>query len=49
MAINLNLNEELINEDIIDEEYAEIKGIPLDTSMNTEKCRKLFTTSFRNV
>jgi len=49
MAIKLTLNEELINEDIIDEEYAEINGIPLDTSMNTEKCKKLFTTRFRNL
>jgi len=49
IARKLKLNEALINEDIIDEEYAEINGIPLDTSMNTEKCRKLFTTSFRNM
>ena len=49
MAIKLNLNEELINKDIVDEEYAEINGIPLDTSMNTEKCKKLFTTRFRNL
>ena len=39
-----NNNEELIYEDIINEEYAEINGIHLDTSMNTGRCRKLFTT-----
>jgi dTDP-4-dehydrorhamnose reductase len=49
IARKLNLNEELILEDIIEQEQSNLKGIPLDTSMNTEKCRRLFSTKFRSV
>jgi dTDP-4-dehydrorhamnose reductase len=49
MAKHLGLDDKLIIEDIIDIEHANENGIPLDTSMNTSKCRQTFKTKFRSV
>lgn len=49
MARKLGLDENLIIEDMISIENAIANGIPLDTSMNTTKCRLTFKTRFRNV
>lgn len=47
MAKQLKLDDSLISEDRLTVEEANKKGIPLDTSMNTSKCRNLFNTHFR--
>lgn len=39
-------NENLIIEDIISNDSAIKNGIPLDTSMNTSKCRRIFKIKF---
>lgn len=49
MAHNLGLDENLIIEDIIDRKKAVENSIPLDTSMDTHKCRTTFKTNFRSV
>ncbi|WML33495.1 hypothetical protein [Clostridium sp. OS1-26] len=49
MARKLGLDENLVIEDTISIENAIANGIPLDTSMNTSKCKMIFKTSFRNV
>lgn len=47
MAEKLGLDEKLIAEDIISNDSAIENGIPLDTSMNTSKCRSIFKTEFK--
>lgn len=49
MAKHLGFDDKLIKEDIISTEYADKNGIPLDTSMNTSRCRRIFKTKFRSV
>jgi dTDP-4-dehydrorhamnose reductase len=49
MAEKLGLDENLIIRDIISPERAAEEVIPLDTSMDTSKCRAVFRTNFRDV
>ncbi|MBO8173077.1 MAG: sugar nucleotide-binding protein [Bacillaceae bacterium] len=49
MATALDLDHTLIRETVLSPEEARQKGIPLDTSLNTEKCRQLLKTPFRNL
>lgn len=47
MAGKLEFDENLIVEEIINNDSAIENGIPLDTSMNTSKCRRIFKTKFK--
>jgi len=49
MAQKLGLDENLIIDDLISNDNAIANGIPLDTSMNTDKCRRIFKTKFINI
>jgi len=49
MARKLGLDEKLIIEDIISNGNEIANVIPLDTSMNTDKCRRIFKTKFMNI
>lgn len=49
IANKLNLDYSLIDSEQLTLEEANSKGIPLDTSLNTEKISNMIKTSFRNV
>lgn len=49
IAKELDLDDSLIDEDYLTKDEANSRGIPLDTSLNTLKSRKILSTSFRHV
>jgi len=49
MSRRLELDQTLISASILSRKEALEKGLTLDTSMNTQKCRTLFKTRFRSV
>ena len=49
LAIKLGLPDELVRESTVDPVVAREKGLPLDTSMNTDKARAHLRTVFREV